>query len=276
MRGVVRDGMFDIVQDNLGRSARTLRISPQAFAAAVGRLIRLFSDPFRCALQSETRIAGLLLPPPRRSLTVSSLPPPRAAAKDQVRAEWRPDPAHPRVALFDLDDTLIDINSGWLWTKKEWRVGRIRWHEVWIAIITSARRRRPRHVLPPLPASARERAGLRLASPPALRTSPPPPALTPSRPFNPPRPPPRAPPHPAHRGKVIKYMLGYTDSVDKVIHEAAKTYTGFSSEVLRHETREWFVEEVAPRMRPKAAGVLAYHREQGERRAAAGARRTAA
>lgn len=65
---------------------------------------------------------------------------------------------------------------------------------------------------------------------------------------------------------VFKYMLGYTDSVDKVIHEAAKTYAGLSSEVLRHETKEWFMEEVAPRMRPKAAAVLAFHREQGERR----------
>lgn len=62
-------------------------------------------------------------------------------------------------------------------------------------------------------------------------------------------------------------MFGYTDSVDKVIHEAAKTYAGISSEVLRHETREWFMEEVATRMRPKAAAVLAFHREQGERRA---------
>jgi hypothetical protein len=27
--------------------------------------------------------------------------------------------------FFDLDDTLIDVNSGWLWVKHEWVLGRI-------------------------------------------------------------------------------------------------------------------------------------------------------
>lgn len=59
------------------------------------------------------------------------------AAKDGARADWRPDPAHPRVALFDLDDTLIDLNSAWLWTMREWRVGRIRFGDVFFSMFVS-------------------------------------------------------------------------------------------------------------------------------------------
>jgi HAD superfamily hydrolase (TIGR01490 family) len=31
------------------------------------------------------------------------------------------------AVLFDLDRTLIDCNSGWLWAQAEWRAGRIGW-----------------------------------------------------------------------------------------------------------------------------------------------------
>lgn len=35
-----------------------------------------------------------------------------------------------RLALFDLDRTLIDVNSGRLWVAAEWRDGRVGWRDV--------------------------------------------------------------------------------------------------------------------------------------------------
>lgn len=35
-----------------------------------------------------------------------------------------------RLALFDLDRTMIDVNSGRLWLASEWRDGRIGWRDV--------------------------------------------------------------------------------------------------------------------------------------------------
>ena len=49
-------------------------------------------------------------------------------------------PAEKSYAFIDLDDTLLDVNSGWLWAKHEWALGRITLVRGTAARLSSSRR----------------------------------------------------------------------------------------------------------------------------------------
>jgi HAD superfamily hydrolase (TIGR01490 family) len=64
---------------------------------------------------------------------------------------------------------------------------------------------------------------------------------------------------------MIKYALGYVENLERALDIAMSQYKGVSAELLRAQTRAWFLDEVLPRTRPLARSTLARHRAAGER-----------
>lgn len=102
------------------------------------------------------------------------------------------------VAFFDLDRTLLDVNSGHLWLRYEWRRGRV--------------------------GAALVARGVWL---------------------------------------FVQYAWGRAD-LDRALAEAAAVYRGLPADAMREETRAWFAEEVAPRLRPGARAAIDAHRAAGD------------
>jgi HAD superfamily hydrolase (TIGR01490 family) len=103
-----------------------------------------------------------------------------------------------RAAFFDLDGTLLTVNSGALWMKRERRHGRINLRQL------------------------------------ALGTF---------------------------------YLFAYkfhAIDIEHVTVKALETVKGLREDTVRAWTRQWFFEEVVPRVAPGAGRVLAAHRDEGD------------
>jgi len=64
---------------------------------------------------------------------------------------------------------------------------------------------------------------------------------------------------------MCRYALGYVENLDRAMEVAVSQYAGVSAELLRAQTRTWFMEDVLPRTRPLARSTLARHRGAGAR-----------
>lgn len=103
------------------------------------------------------------------------------------------------AAFFDLDGTLLSVNSGRLWVEQELRLG----HISYLTYI-----------------------------------------------------------------EAILYLVGYRlnrINIDTVMLRALKPYQGVSEEAVRHKTKRWYLNEVAPKAAPGANAVLEEHRQKGHR-----------
>ena len=64
---------------------------------------------------------------------------------------------------------------------------------------------------------------------------------------------------------MVRYALGYVEGLESALDIAMSQYRGVSAELLRSQTRAWFLSEVLPRTRPLARSTLAQHRSAGAR-----------
>ena len=62
---------------------------------------------------------------------------------------------------------------------------------------------------------------------------------------------------------MLRYSMGYGD-LEHAFDTAAATVRGVREDDLAHRSREWFVAEVVPRVRPGAVEALRAHREAGD------------
>jgi len=155
------------------------------------------------------------------------------AVRKSPRGKAAPDAAGRVVVFFDQDDTLIDVNSGWLWVRHEVALGRI-------SVVR----------LPPFlwHTSGSCTFGSCYLSPSSLPSHP-----------------------PCVQGLVLRavyymiiYALGWVKNVDSAYKTAVSTYAGIPVATIRSQTQKWFKEEVLPRTRPLARTVLERHRKQGD------------
>lgn len=134
-----------------------------------------------------------------------------------------------RYAFIDLDDTLIDVNSGWLWAKHEWALGRI------TLVRESAQR------------------GLQNCSAETRHSDACSVVLTPSQ---------------WNLVQAVYYMLTYAlgmvENLEAAIESATSTYAGVPESLLATQTASWFAEVVEPRTRPGARAMLARHAAAGD------------
>ena len=64
---------------------------------------------------------------------------------------------------------------------------------------------------------------------------------------------------------LTKYHLGYAGGLEEAYRQGVRSLTGLLENELDEQTRTWFYEEVAHRLRPGSRAALHAHREQGDR-----------
>lgn len=64
---------------------------------------------------------------------------------------------------------------------------------------------------------------------------------------------------------LTKYHMGYAGGLEEAYRQGVRSLTGLLENELDEQTRTWFYEEVAHRLRPGARAALHAHRERGDR-----------